>query len=138
MYADTRTDSMQAAIAETERRREKQMAFNQEHGIQPQTIRKAINDIMDYVQDEIGDTSAEDVNKELAGLAREEVLRIIGSLEDEMAAASAHMDFEQAAHLRDQIVRLRATYEGTSEADALANLKKTARKGSTYAKRKRK
>ena len=137
MYADTRTDSMNAAIAETERRREKQMAFNQEHGIEPQTVRKAINDIMDYVQDEMGDTSPEDVNKELAGLAREEVLRIISSLEDEMAAASASMDYEQAAHLRDQVVRLRATYEGTSEEDALANLKKTARKGSSYARRKR-
>ena len=137
MYADRITDSMQAAISETQRRRDKQMAFNEEHGIQPQTIRKAINDIMDYVNSEEGQTSAEDVNKELAGLAREEVLRIIGSLEDEMAAASASMDFEQAAQLRDQVVRLRATYEGTTEADALASLKKTARKGSSYGKRKK-
>ena len=53
------------------------------------------------------------------------------------ANASANMDFEQAAHLRDQVVKLRAHYEGSSEEDALANLKKTARKGSSYGVRKR-
>lgn len=137
MYADKMTDSMKAAIDETQRRRAKQMAFNEEHGIQPQTIRKAINDIMDYVKEEAGDVSAEDINRELAALSREEVLRIISSMEDEMAAASANMDFEEAAHLRDQVVKLRASLEGSSEADALASLKKAARKGSDYGRRKR-
>ena len=130
MYADKRTDSMDAAITETERRRALQMAFNKEHGIEPQTIRKAINDIMDYVNDEMGSTTAEEVNKELAALSREEVLRIISSMEDEMAAASANMDFEQAAHLRDQVVALKARFEGSSEDEALASLKKSARRGS--------
>ncbi|MBQ9068988.1 MAG: UvrB/UvrC motif-containing protein, partial [Eggerthellaceae bacterium] len=137
MYADKITDSMEAAIGETRRRRAKQMAFNEEHGIEPQTIRKAINDIMDYVREEAGEVSAEDINRELAALSREEVLRIVSSMEDEMAAASASMDFEQAAHLRDQVVKLRASLEGSSEADALANLKKAARKGSDYGRRKR-
>lgn len=137
MYADKRTDSMEAAISETERRRAKQMAYNEEHGIEPQTIRKAISDIMDYVNDEMGNTTAEQVNLELAALSREEVLRIISSMEDEMTAASANMDFEEAAHLRDQVVQLRARFEGSSESEALDQLKKSARKGSVYGRRKR-
>ena len=137
MYADKITDSMNAAITETRRRREKQLAYNEEHGIQPQTIRKAINDIMDYVKEEAEGVSAEDINRELAALSREEVMRIISSMEDEMAAASANMNYEEAAHLRDQIVKLRASIEGSSEEDALANLKKSARKGSDYGRRKR-
>lgn len=136
MYADKITDSMRRAIDETRRRREIQMAFNEEHGIEPQTIRKAINDIMSYVQDEVGNTTAEQVNKELASLSREEVLRIISSMEDDMATASRNMDYEEAAHLRDQVVKLRVQVEGSSEDDVLARLKKDARKGSQFAARK--
>ncbi len=77
MYADKITDSMDLAIDETRRRRAIQMQYNEDHGIEPQTIRKAINDIMSYVTDEMGNTTAEQVNKELAELSREEVLRII-------------------------------------------------------------
>ena len=136
MYADKITDSMDRAITETRRRREIQMAYNEEHGIEPQTIRKAINDIMGYVTDEVGNTTAEQVNKELAELSREEVLRIISSMEDDMAAASRDMDFEEAARLRDQVVKLRASVEGSSEEDVLKDLKRTARKGSAYGNRK--
>ncbi len=136
MYADKTTDSMQLAIDETRRRRAIQMRYNEEHGIEPQTVRKAINDIMGYVKDEVGNTTAEQVNKELAALSREEVLRIISSMEDDMAAASRDMDFEQAARLRDQVVKLRSQVEGESEEDVLANLRKTARKGSAYGNRK--
>ncbi len=136
MYADKVTDSMKRAIDETRRRREIQMRFNEEHGIQPQTIRKAINDIMGFVTEQEGGQSVEDINKQLAELSREEVLRIISSMEDEMALASKNMDFEQAAHLRDQVVKLRAQIEGTSEEDALADLKKQARKGSAFGNRK--
>ena len=136
MYADKITDSMDRAITETRRRREIQMAYNEEHGIEPQTIRKAINDIMGYVTDEVGGTTAEQVNKELAELSREEVLRIISSMEDDMAAASRDMDFEEAARLRDQVVKLRASVEGQSEEDVLKDLKRTARKGSAYGNRK--
>ena len=136
MYADKITDSMDRAITETRRRREIQMAYNEEHGIEPQTIRKAINDIIGYVTDEVGGTTAEQVNKELAELSREEVLRIISSMEDDMAAASRDMDFEEAARLRDQVVKLRASVEGSSEEDVLKDLKRTARKGSAYGNRK--
>ena len=136
MYADKITDSMDRAITETRRRREIQMTYNEEHGIEPQTIRKAINDIMGYVTDEVGGTTAEQVNKELAELSREEVLRIISSMEDDMAAASRDMDFEEAARLRDQVVKLRASVEGSSEEDVMKDLKRTARKGSAYGNRK--
>lgn len=137
MYADKITASMDKAITETRRRREIQMAFNKEHGIEPQTIRKAISDIMNYVQDEVGNNTAEQVNKELAELSREEVLRIISSMEDDMASASRNMDYEEAASLRNQVVKLRAQVEGTSEDDVLDRLKKNARKGSQYGVRKR-
>mgnify|MGYP004560525595 CR=1 FL=1 len=136
MYADKRTDSMNLAIEETARRRQIQMAYNQEHGIQPQTIRKAINDIMSYVTDEAGSRSADEVNAELAEFSRDQIMRMISSLEEEMAAASASMDFEEAARLRDQVVRLRSQVEGESEADVLAKLKKNARKGSAFGNRK--
>ncbi len=136
MYADKETDSMARAIGETRRRREVQMAYNKEHGIEPQTIRKAINDIMGYVTEEAGNVSAVDINKELAALSREEVMRIVSSMEEEMAAASANMDFEEAAHLRDQVVKLRAQIEGNTEEDVLADLKRTARKGSAFGNRK--
>ncbi len=136
MYADKITDSMARAIDETKRRRAIQMQYNEDHGIEPQTIRKAINDIMSYVTDEMGNTTAEQVNKELAELSREEVLRIISSMEDDMAAASKSMDFEEAARLRDQVVKLRAQIEGSSEEDVLKDLKKSARKGSAFGNRK--
>ena len=136
MYADKRTDSMNLAIEETARRRQIQMAYNQEHGIQPQTVRKAINDIMSYVTDEAGSRSADEVNAELAEFSRDQIMRMISSLEEEMAAASASMDFEEAARLRDQVVRLRSQVEGESEADVLAKLKKNARKGSAFGNRK--
>lgn len=138
MYADKITDSMDLAITETRRRRAIQMAYNEEHGIEPKTIRKAINDVMGFITDgdnnEVG--TAEDVNKVLAELSRGEVMRIIAGMEEEMASASESMDFEEAARLRDQVVKLRAQMEGTDERDVLADLKKTARKGSAFGNRK--
>ncbi|MDR2196911.1 MAG: excinuclease ABC subunit UvrB [Coriobacteriales bacterium] len=129
MYADNITDSMRSAIDETQRRRTLQTRFNLEHGIEPASIRKAINDIMAFVEELGEDAAGEDqVMEELAGMAREEVLRIIGSLEDDMALAARDMDFEEAARLRDQAVRLRARIEGSSETDVLARLRKTSRK----------
>ncbi len=136
MYADKETDSMHRAIEETRRRRQLQMAYNEEHGIQPQTIRKAINDIMGAITEDSKGVDAEQINRELAELSREEVLRMIMSMEEEMQAASAGMDFEEAARLRDQVVSLKSAFEGTTEEDALKNLKKSARKGSKYGRRK--
>ena len=136
MYADRITDSMRRAIDETRRRRDIQMAYNEEHGIKPQTIRKAINDIMGFITEDVEGATAEQVNKELAELSREEVLRLISSMEDDMAAASRDMDFEEAARLRDQVVKLKSTVEDKSEEDVLKDLKKGARKGSAYGNRK--
>ena len=136
MYADRETDSMKRAITETRRRRAIQMAYNEEHGIQPETIRKAINDIMGAITEDSKGVDAVDINKELAELSREEVMRMIMSMEEEMQTASAGMDFEEAARLRDQVVSLRSAFEGTTEEDALKNLKKNARKGSKYGRRK--
>ena len=136
MYADKITDSMRLAIDETRRRRAIQMKYNEDNGIEPQTVRKAISNIIGYVTEGSAGRTAEQVNQELAELSREEVLRIISSMEDEMAEASKNMDFEQAAQIRDQVVKLRASFEGTSEEDALAGLKKQARKGSAFGNRK--
>ena len=120
MYADRITDSMRRAIDETRRRRDIQMAYNEEHGIKPQTIRKAINDIMGFITEDVEGTTAEQVNKELAELSREEVLRLISSMEDDMAAASRDMDFEEAARLRDQVVKLKALEAMQKVADGKA------------------
>lgn len=136
MYADKITDSMDRAITETRRRRSIQMAYNEEHGIVPKTIRKGISDITDYLETDEGKRSVEEVNAELAGYSRSEMLRIVASLEDEMMEASAAMDFERAAAVRDQVVKLRAQLEGKAEDDILGDLKKTARKGSAFGARK--
>ena len=136
MYADTITDSMDRAITETRRRRALQMAYNEEHGIVPKTVRKAITDITDYLETDEGKRSSAEVNADLAGQSRSEILRLIASLEDEMLEASAAMDFERAAEARDQVVRLRGRLEGRSEEDVLGDLKKTARKGSAFGARK--
>lgn len=138
MYADKITDSMDKAISETRRRREIQMAYNKEHGITPKTIKKAINDVMGFMNDGDGNQvgSAEEVNRQLAELSRGEVMRVISSMEDDMATAAQAMDFERAAQLRDEVVRLKAQMQGESEKDVLADLKKTARKGSAFGNRK--
>jgi len=138
MYADKTTDSMRLAIDETGRRRAIQIAYNEEHGIEPQTIRKAIADIVQYVRDgEAMNTSAAEAAKELSKLPRAEALRIISSMEEEMVAASEALDFEQAARLRDQVVKLRAEIEGSAADDVLGRLKAGARKGSAYGKKRR-
>ena len=153
MYADTITDSMREAIDETRRRRALQEQYNVEHGIEPKTVRKAINDISSFIaeaSDNVGKrsrkdgefytpattTTAEQVAAELAELPRDEVARLMDTLEEEMAAASEDMDFERAAAARDQLVELKAMVEGTSEEDIMRRLKQTARKGSAHATRR--
>jgi excinuclease ABC subunit B len=138
MYADKTTDSMALAISETARRREIQVAYNTEHGIEPQSIRKAIADIVQYVREgELELTSAEEAARELAKLPRSEALRLISSMEEEMVAASEALDFEQAARLRDQVVKLRTEIEGLGADDVLGRLKQGARKGSAHGVKKR-
>ena len=137
MYCEKITDSMKTAIDETNRRRAIQIKFNEEHGIEPKTIRKAINSIMSFVAEDAESKTADEINSELSDLSKTEVLRIISSLEDDMAQASKDMDYEAAARLRDQVVKLRASIEGASEDIILERLKQSARKGSKYGRRNR-
>jgi excinuclease ABC subunit B len=119
MYADQMTPSMKRAIEETNRRREKQLAYNTEHGINPQTIRKAVGDILSILRPD-GDGSApvpgkdrrrqrerDKVQRELKTLPQQELSRLIQTLEDEMHEAAADLKFEYAARLRDEINELR-------------------------------
>jgi len=119
MYADKVTPSMQRAISETQRRRGLQQAYNVEHGIDPQTIRKAVTDILAFLRPaETAPTPGKDQRKgrpgeaarraaELAELPGEELARLILTLEEEMHDASAELRFEYAARLRDEIKDLK-------------------------------
>ena len=104
MYADTVTDSMRAALDETSRRREKQIEHNQEHGITPEGIQKAIRDINDDLRG-----LAEEPAKytTAADLPKEEIARLVKELEAQMKTAARELEYERAALLRDQIVELR-------------------------------
>lgn len=108
MYADTITGSMERAIAETKRRREIQVAYNQEHGITPETVRKAIREIIH--SDRVSDgKSAYNISPDSMDetLPVEDLLASIQEMEVEMKKASKALEFEQAAHLRDEINRLK-------------------------------
>jgi excinuclease ABC subunit B len=118
MYADKVTDSMQRAISETNRRRALQQAYNDEHGINPQTIRKAVTDILAYLRpSETAPVPGRDqrsrrrdeqrIARDLANLPGEELARLIHTLEEEMAEAAADLRFEYAARLRDEIKELK-------------------------------
>ncbi len=127
MYADKMTDSIRSAVDETRRRRSLQEKFNREHGIEPKTIMKAINDITGEVED-ISKLSADEVNKQLAELSRGEVIAIINSLEEQMFEASNACNFEEAARLRDELVKTKSSISGEAEESILSDLKKAARK----------
>jgi excinuclease ABC subunit B len=107
MYADTVTDSMRAAINETERRRALQESYNREHGITPQTIVKQIDDVLSsvYERDYVTPPATIDGTERFHNQAQLDAY--IASLQDEMKAVAANLDFEKAAALRDQIKRLR-------------------------------
>ncbi len=107
MYADTITQSMQKAIDETRRRRQVQEAYNREHGITPQGIRKAIKDITDRVQ-AVAETRVPYV---AAPIPKEEITHLIKQLESEMKAAARNLEFEKAAMIRDRIIELRKDEE---------------------------
>ncbi|MGE3620151.1 MAG: excinuclease ABC subunit UvrB [Acidimicrobiia bacterium] len=116
MYADTVTDSMQRAISETNRRRQLQLAYNAEHGIDPQTIRKAVTDILAHLRPSETaplpsggqrSRSRDKVRREVAEMPGDELRRLIQTLEDEMHDAAADLRFEYAARIRDEIKDLK-------------------------------
>jgi len=117
MYADRITPSMERAITETHRRREMQVAYNLEHGINPQTIRKAMGNILSLLRpDETApypgkgqrkNHERDKVQKELKSLPQQELARLVQTLEEEMHQAAVDLKFEYAARLRDEIKDLR-------------------------------
>ncbi len=107
MYADSITTSMHKAIEETSRRRKIQEAYNKEHGITPQGIKKAIKDITERVQ-AVAETR---IPYMVTPISREEMLRLIKQLESQMKAAAKNLEFEKAALIRDRIMELRRDEE---------------------------
>ena len=105
MYADTITDSMRAAIDETRRRRELQMRYNEEHGITPQTIRKAVRDLIS-ISKKVA-KQEEVLEKDPESMSREELEKLIKDLQRQMKKAAADVDFETAAKLRDNMIELK-------------------------------
>ena len=129
MYADNVTDSMQKAIDETNRRRAKQIAYNQERGVDPQPLRKKISDITELIAKEEDDTQKLIGNrhsqtpaigvhtKSLVSLPRQELLALIESLTDQMRSAASELQFELAARLRDEIRDLKRELRAMEEAN---------------------
>jgi excinuclease ABC subunit B len=143
MYADKLTDSMKQAIEETDRRRAKQVAYNEERGIDPQPLRKKINDILDQVYQEADDTESVEIGgsgrnssrgrraqgeagrtvssgisdgRDIASMPRAELAALIKDMTDQMMAAARDLQFELAARLRDEIHDLKKELRGMDAA----------------------
>ena len=109
MYADTITDSMRAALDETQRRREVQMAYNEEHGITPKTIQKAVRDLI-AVSKKVA-VSEVQMEKDPESMSEKELEKLIKELEKQMKKAAADLNFEAAAELRDKLIELKKTLQ---------------------------
>ena len=105
MYADVITDSMRGAMEETMRRRELQQAYNEEHGITPQTIKKAVRDLIS-ISKEVAKEEKE-LEKDPESMSREELEKLIGEVQKQMKKAAAELNFEAAATLRDRMISLK-------------------------------
>ncbi len=116
MYADQITRSMKHALDETDRRRELQTAYNEEHGITPQGVRKAIKDITDGLR-QVAEEPAPYTTP--ADLPRDEIARMVKELESQMKQAAKNLEYERAALLRDQIVELRRELQGDDTPEGL-------------------
>ena len=108
MYADTITDSMQAAMDETARRRAIQMQYNAEHGIVPKTVKKAIRDVITMTTKPKESTKALNDKLDFDELSKPEQREMIARLEEQMKTAAKNLDFEDAAALRDTVMKLKA------------------------------
>ena len=109
MYADTITDSMQKAMEETARRRAVQMQYNEEHDITPQTIRKAVRDLISISKK----VAAEELRmeKDPESMSKQELEKLIADVSKKMRKAAADLDFETAAMLRDKMIELKQKYQ---------------------------
>ncbi len=108
MYADHTTDSMKRAIDETERRRAKQLSYNQEHGITPVSIQKAIHDLTEELSEKVvAEQKGEYRVQAPGGIPRNELQKIINELEKQMKDAAKNLEFERAAALRDEMYQLK-------------------------------
>lgn len=105
MYADTITESMHRAIEETGRRREIQEQYNKENGITPQTIKKAVRDLIS-ISKEVAKTE-KTLEKDMESMSRKELEELIAKVQKQMKAAAAELNFEMAAELRDKMVELK-------------------------------
>ena len=105
MYADNMTDSMRLAIEETNRRRELQKAYNEEHGITPRTIQKAVRDLI-RISREVAQEELQ-FEKDPESMSEKELEKLIGDVQKKMKKAAADLNFEAAAMLRDQMVELK-------------------------------
>ena len=105
MYADTITDSMRLALDETERRRAIQMAYNEEHGITPKTIRKSVRDLIS-ISKKVAREEMQ-LKKDPESMSKKELEKLIQDVEKKMKKAAAELNFEAAAQLRDQMVELK-------------------------------
>ena len=105
MYADMITDSMRQAMEETKRRREIQMRYNKEHDITPQSIHKAVRDLISISKK----VAAEELRmeKDPESMSREELEKLIGDVTKQMKKAAAELNFEAAAELRDKMTELK-------------------------------
>ena len=109
MYADTITDSMKRAMDETERRRGIQMQYNEEHGITPQTVRKAVRDLIS-ISKKVAQSELK-MEKDPESMSKEELEKVIKDISKQMRKAAADLNFEAAAQLRDKMIELKQKYQ---------------------------
>jgi excinuclease ABC subunit B len=125
LYADKMTDSMKAAIGETERRREKQIAFNEANGITPRSVTKRIKDLIDGVYSEKAskEKAAEDLRRaQVEDMSEKDVSKEIKRLEKLMLEHAKNLEFEKAARVRDQLALLREQAFGGAGGDNVVAL----------------